>query len=161
MMKSLIRVATTVSVFAMSTLATKTTMAQDPVKVDPKHYKVEFENEQIRVLRITYGRYEKSPMHEHPDGQIIYLTDIHVKTIFPNGKSLEERGKAGQTLPYDLAHCRKARFRRTPGEQSYSCHPNGEPSRACRFDRGSQLRPTAAKLALIFLLQHQKYANGA
>jgi hypothetical protein len=29
--------------------------AQDPVKVDSKHYKVETENKQVRVLRITYG----------------------------------------------------------------------------------------------------------
>ena len=28
-------------------------MAQDPVKVDAKHYKVEFENDQVRVLRIS------------------------------------------------------------------------------------------------------------
>ncbi len=26
-------------------------MAEDPIKVDPNHYKVEFENEQVRVLR--------------------------------------------------------------------------------------------------------------
>jgi len=26
--------------------------AQDAVKVDPKHYKVELENDQVRVLRI-------------------------------------------------------------------------------------------------------------
>ena len=30
-------------------------MAQDAVKVDSKHYKVEFENDQVRVLRITYA----------------------------------------------------------------------------------------------------------
>jgi hypothetical protein len=30
--------------------------AEDPVKVDPRHYKVEFENERVRVLRIKYGR---------------------------------------------------------------------------------------------------------
>ena len=29
--------------------ATNMAMAQDPVKVDPKHYKVEFENDQVRV----------------------------------------------------------------------------------------------------------------
>ena len=28
-------------------------LAQDPVKVDPKHHKVEFEDNQVRVLRIT------------------------------------------------------------------------------------------------------------
>src|SRR5437588_5303128 len=27
----------------------------DPVRVDPKHYKVEFENDQVRVLRARYG----------------------------------------------------------------------------------------------------------
>ncbi|MFC2094014.1 hypothetical protein ACFLSH_00155 [Bacteroidota bacterium] len=34
--------------------------AQDAAKVDPKHYKVEFENDDVRVLRITYGPGEKS-----------------------------------------------------------------------------------------------------
>lgn len=28
---------------------------EDPVKVDPKHYKAELENDQVRVLRISYG----------------------------------------------------------------------------------------------------------
>jgi hypothetical protein len=36
------------------------------VKVDPKHYKVEFENERVRVLRIKYGAGEKSVMHSEP-----------------------------------------------------------------------------------------------
>jgi hypothetical protein len=34
--------------------------AEDPVKVDPKHYKVEFENDRVRVVRIKYGPGEKS-----------------------------------------------------------------------------------------------------
>jgi hypothetical protein len=33
-------------------------MAQDPVKVDAKHYTVEFENAQVRVLRIKYSPHE-------------------------------------------------------------------------------------------------------
>ena len=78
-------------------LAAKTATAQDPVKVDPKHYKVEFENDQVRVLRINYGPHEKSVMHDHPAGQVIYLTDAHVKFGLPGGKSEEQQGKAGQT----------------------------------------------------------------
>ena len=31
----------------------------DPVAVDTKHYKVEFENEHVRVLRVHYGPHEK------------------------------------------------------------------------------------------------------
>jgi quercetin dioxygenase-like cupin family protein len=78
-------------------LAEKPAMAQDPVKVDPKHYKVEFENDQVRVLRINYGPHEKSVMHDHPAGQVVYLTDAHTKFSLPGGKSEEMRGKAGQT----------------------------------------------------------------
>jgi hypothetical protein len=37
----------------------------DPVKTDPKHYKVELENEHVRVLRIHFGPHEKGETHEH------------------------------------------------------------------------------------------------
>ena len=49
--------------------------AQDAVTADPKHYKVEFENEQVRVLRISYGPGEKSVMHQHPANVAVFLTD--------------------------------------------------------------------------------------
>jgi quercetin dioxygenase-like cupin family protein len=97
-MKRLTRLAMTVSFIAsLFVLAEKPAMGQDPVKVDPKHYKVEFENDQVRVLRITYGPHEKSVMHDHPAAQVIYLTDAHVKFGLPGGKSEEQQGKAGQT----------------------------------------------------------------
>ena len=38
-------------------------LAQDPVKVDPQHYKVEFENANVRVLRVKVGAGEKSMRH--------------------------------------------------------------------------------------------------
>ncbi len=41
--------------------------ADDPVKVDSKHYKIEFENDRVRVVRIKYGPGEKSVMHSHPE----------------------------------------------------------------------------------------------
>ncbi len=72
--------------------------AQDPVKVDPKHYKVEFENDQVRVLRINYGPGEKSVMHEHPAGVAVFLTDGHVKFTLPDGKSQEQSPKAGTAI---------------------------------------------------------------
>src|ERR1035437_1038313 len=61
--------------------------AQDPVKVDPKHYKVEFENAQVRVLRITYGPHEKSVMHSHPASVAVFLTDLTGKLTMPGGKT--------------------------------------------------------------------------
>jgi quercetin dioxygenase-like cupin family protein len=72
--------------------------AQDPVKVDPKHYKVEFENDEVRVLRITYGAHEKSVMHEHPGAIAVFLTDGQVKFTFPDGKTQDAPIKAGTTM---------------------------------------------------------------
>lgn len=69
--------------------------AQDAVKVDAKHYKVEFENAQVRVLRVTYGPHEKSAMHEHPPSVVIWLTDEHGKFTLPDGKTQESHKKAG------------------------------------------------------------------
>jgi quercetin dioxygenase-like cupin family protein len=72
--------------------------AQDPVKVDPKHYKLEFENDQVRVLRITYGPHEKSVMHEHPGAVAVFLTDGQSKFTFPDGKTQDTPIKAGTTM---------------------------------------------------------------
>lgn len=72
--------------------------AQDPVKVDPKHYKVEFENDKVRVLRISYGPGEQSVMHSHPDAYAVFLTDIKGKFTLPDGKTIDNDSKAGATL---------------------------------------------------------------
>ena len=37
----------------------------DPTVVDAQHYKVEFENDQVRVLRIHYDPHDKGQLHEH------------------------------------------------------------------------------------------------
>jgi quercetin dioxygenase-like cupin family protein len=58
--------------------------AQDAVKVDPAHHTVEFENAQVRVLRITFGPGEKAPLHQHPAGVAVFLTD-HQATVLPDG----------------------------------------------------------------------------
>ncbi len=77
-------------------LVASTATAQDPVKVDPNHYKVEFENARVRVLRVHHDPHDRAPMHEHPAGVVVWLTDSHEKLIFPDGKSQESRSKAGE-----------------------------------------------------------------
>ena len=69
--------------------------AQDPTKVDSQHYKVEFENDQVRVLRIKVAPGEKSIMHQHPDAVAIFVTDVNGKFTFPNGTSEAITSKAG------------------------------------------------------------------
>jgi quercetin dioxygenase-like cupin family protein len=82
----------------------------DPVKVDPKHYKVVLNNAEVRVLRATYGPHEKSVMHEHPASVAVYLSDGHAKFTLPDGTSQDNNGKAhdatwadaGKHLPENL-----------------------------------------------------------
>ena len=73
-------------------------LAQDATKVDSKHYKVEFENSRVRIVRVHYGPHEKSVMHTHPDAVAIFQTDGRVKFTFPNGKTEERDMKAGTSL---------------------------------------------------------------
>ncbi len=79
-------------------LTATSAFAQDPVKVDPKHYTVVFENERVRVLKIHYGPHEKSVMHSHPDGVVTFLTDERGKFTMPDGTSQERSGKIGDSL---------------------------------------------------------------
>jgi beta-alanine degradation protein BauB len=72
--------------------------AQDPVKVDPKHYSVAFENDAVRVLHIHYGPGEKSVMHHHPDAVIVFMEDQKAKMTYPDGKSEEVSGKKGDVV---------------------------------------------------------------
>ncbi len=79
-------------------LAASPATAQDPVQVDPKHNKVEFENDQVRVLRFHLGPKESSPMHEHPANVIVSITDVHVKVTIAGGKTEERTRKAGSAV---------------------------------------------------------------
>jgi quercetin dioxygenase-like cupin family protein len=72
--------------------------AQDPVKVDSKHYKLEFENDDVRVLRITYGPHEKSTMHEHPNAVAVFLTDAKGKFTLPDGSTQAPDMKKGTSM---------------------------------------------------------------
>src|SRR5438045_1910981 len=48
----------------------------DPVTVDGRHYKVELDNEQVRVLRVHYEPREKGQTHEHILNRVVvYLND--------------------------------------------------------------------------------------
>jgi quercetin dioxygenase-like cupin family protein len=75
--------------------------ADDPVKVDSKHYKVEFENERVRVIRIQYRPGEKSVMHGHPESVAVFLTDARAKFTYSDGKTENISAKAGEVLHMD------------------------------------------------------------
>ena len=86
-----------VTLFVLA-FAVPSVLAQDATKVDSKHYKVEFENSKVRIVRVHYGPHEKSVMHRHPDAIAIFQSDGKVKFTYPGGKTEEREMKAGQTL---------------------------------------------------------------
>lgn len=48
----------------------------DPTVVDARHYKVEFENEQVRVLRVHYDAHDQGVEHQHILNRVVlYLND--------------------------------------------------------------------------------------
>ena len=77
-------------------MAAQPAFQRDPVKLDSKHYKVEMENDRVRVVRIRYGGREKSVMHQHPPGIGIFLTDASFKFTYPDGKTEEVSAKSGE-----------------------------------------------------------------
>ena len=85
----------------MATPAKPKPPGKDPVKVDPKHYTVEFENEKVRVLRIKYGPHAKSVMHGHPALVGVFLTDGKVRFTYPDGRKEDITATAGQVLHFD------------------------------------------------------------
>jgi len=72
--------------------------AQDPTKVDSKHYTIVSENAYSRIVKAHYGAHEKSVMHSHPDLVAVFLTDGKVKFTFPDGKTEERPVKAGEAM---------------------------------------------------------------
>ena len=57
----------------------------DAVTADSKHYSVSFENDVARFLRVKYGPGEKSVMHRHLPGCVIFLTDQTFNFTIPDG----------------------------------------------------------------------------
>jgi hypothetical protein len=71
-------------------------MGQDPMLLHPESYKVEIDNEKVRVIHAYHKPHEKVAMHSHPASVIVYLTDVHQRTTLPNGKSSEATHHAGE-----------------------------------------------------------------
>lgn len=71
----------------------------DPLKVDPKHYKVEMENEQVRLIRVRIPAGETAPMHHHARKRVVvYLTDADFEQTTKDGKAVQSRQKAGDVV---------------------------------------------------------------
>jgi len=81
-------------------LATACSLGQDPTKVEPKHYKLDFENDRVQVMSVHYGPHEKSALHDHPGGVVVSLTEAHLRFTDESGKTREVFSKAGEVRWY-------------------------------------------------------------
>jgi quercetin dioxygenase-like cupin family protein len=70
----------------------------DATIIDPQHYKVELENEYVRVLRVSMGPHEKLRLHTHPasGAVLVHLTDQNLRLTLSDGPTRESRYPAKQ-----------------------------------------------------------------
>jgi quercetin dioxygenase-like cupin family protein len=75
-------------------------LGQDPTKVEPKHYRLDFENDKVQVVSVHYGPHEKSGLHDHPGGVVVILTEAHLRFTDENGKTRDVFSKPGEARWY-------------------------------------------------------------
>jgi beta-alanine degradation protein BauB len=59
---------------------------RDVLRVDTMHYRLDFENDKMRVLRLTLKPSETVPMHDDKDALVVCLKECHVRFTSPNGR---------------------------------------------------------------------------
>lgn len=104
---------------ALVCLVVASSMAQDPTKVEPKHYKLDFENEKVQVVSVHYGPHEKSAMHEHPGGVVVVLSEAHLRFTDETGKVRDVYSKPGEARWYPRFHHRVENLGDTPYDAVY------------------------------------------
>ena len=71
----------------------------DPLKVAPKIYTVEFENDQVRVVRVKLGPRQKIAEHEHAVPRIVVpLTELDTAVTAADGTKTSLKGKPGDAI---------------------------------------------------------------
>ena len=81
--------------------------ANDPLKLDPAHYKLEIDNNQVRVLRLRLRQGEKTPLHAQPfERLLVPLTPARLKVSDAKG--------AARTV----THAKADMLWLTPGDQA-------------------------------------------
>lgn len=71
---------------------------QDPAHLRPESYKIEIDNPQVQVMRSVHAPHESVPMHSHRDAVVVYLSDVHEKSTYPDGTSKEITHHAGDVV---------------------------------------------------------------
>ena len=69
---------------------------RDPLKIDAKHYRLDFENERVRVLRLTLKADEAVPMHDDVDAMAVCIQECHLRFTEPGGRIQDVHMETGE-----------------------------------------------------------------
>lgn len=70
---------------------------KDALESDPKHYRLELENDRMRVLRLTLKGGEAVPVHDDRDALFVCLKECHIRLTQPGGRSQDIHMQAGES----------------------------------------------------------------
>jgi acetyl esterase len=63
----------------------------DAIALDPDRYRVELENDRVRVVRLRFEPGEEGLMVSHPPRVLVTVSDVWVRVVFADGR-IDERG---------------------------------------------------------------------
>jgi hypothetical protein len=69
----------------------------DIIKLDPKHYRIDYENEQVRIVRAELKPDEVSPLHDDVQSVLICPVECHIRFTRADGKLQDVHLDAGET----------------------------------------------------------------
>ena len=69
----------------------------DALRADPAHYRLEFENEQVRVLRLVLKGGESVPIHDAQDALVVCLKECHLRLTYTDNRIQDIHIEAGKT----------------------------------------------------------------
>ena len=71
--------------------------SRDALAADPKHYKLSFDNDHMRVLRLSLKADEAVPVHDDKDALFVCLNECHIRLARPAGGSQDIHMQAGES----------------------------------------------------------------
>ena len=70
---------------------------RDPLKADAGHYRLEMENERVRVIRLTLKADEAVPMHDDVDSVAVCILECHLRFTRADGRIQDVHMETGET----------------------------------------------------------------
>lgn len=102
--------------------------AQDPLVTLPEAYKLQFENDAVKVVRVEYAAGAKLPDHTHPAG-----TTVYVYLSDSEGVIFAHSGNINRSVTRPPVKAGAVRVSSGPEEHHTAENPSKEPSRFLRI----------------------------